>query len=270
MSSYDFLRRSFTCSLLLSFAVVAFPKCISKSNDSLSWNTFNKKEYSIHYTAIDKNRLKYVDSCLQSGCNYIAGFFQHSFLNKFEVYIFPNRTLLDKQWQKDWNDSTFHSQCWMIASGVAHRLDLLSPNAWLKEAYEHNADDAQEIRQVIWHELTHVYHGQYNPDHTFSYVEKLDWLVEGVATYVSGQLNERRLQKIKQLVTEDKTPSTLDNFWKGQDKYGLSGSIVAFIDKKYGRNKLFGLLKQTSKEAVLKELGISESELLKDWKRSFQ
>ena len=61
-----------------------------------------------------------------------------------------------------------------------------------------------------------------------------------------------------------------DNFWKGQEKYGLSGSIVAFIDKKYGRDKLFDLLKQTNKEAALKLLSISEAQLLIDWKNPFQ
>jgi len=129
MNYYEFKRRSFTCFFLLLLTTVASAKCISRNSDTLIWNTLTKKEYSIHYTAADKNRLEYLDSCLRSGHDYITGFFQHSFLNQYEVYIFPNRASLDKQWQKDWNDSSFHSECWMIASGVADRLDLLSPNA---------------------------------------------------------------------------------------------------------------------------------------------
>lgn len=156
----------------------------------------------------------------------------------------------------------------MIASGVAHRLDILSPNTWAKQACDHNGNDTTEMRQVIWHELVHVFHGQYNPDHTFSYIEKLDWLVEGVATFVSGQLDAKRLQRIKQLIKENKNPLTLDNFWKGQEKYGLSGSMVAYIDKTYGREKLFGLLKFTNKQDALKCLGVSEEELIKSWKDS--
>jgi len=191
-------------------------------------------------------------------------------LKKFDVYIFPNRDKLNRQWQKDWGDSTFQSECWMIASGVAHRLDILSPNTWAKEACDHNAIDTTEIRQVIWHELTHVYHGQYNPDHTFSYIEKLDWLVEGLATYVSGQLDEKRLQRIRQLIADNKAPSTLDNFWKGSEKYGLSGSIITYIDKTFGREKLFELLRQTNKQAALKILGLSEDQLIADWKKSFR
>ena len=127
-----------------------------------------------------------------------------------------------------------------------------------------------EIRHVIWHELVHVFHGQYNPDHTFSYLEKLDWMVEGVATFVGGQLDEKRYQRIRQLIMDNKTPSTLDNFWKGQEKYGLSGSMVAYIDNKYGRKKLFDLLKQTNKEAALRILAISETQLLESWRNSLQ
>jgi hypothetical protein len=253
---------------MLSVIVSASPCNSSKSLPE--WDRIVKKEYTIHYTNADKDKIINIDDQLQAGFKHIVDFFHHSFINRFDVYIFPDRNLMDKQWQKDWGDSTFQSQCWMIASGVGHRLDILSPNAWAKEACDHNANDSREIRQVIWHELVHVFHGQYNPDHTFNYIEKLDWLVEGVATFVSGQLDAKRTQRIQQLINENKVPSTLDNFWKGREKYGLSGSMVAYIDAKYGTNKLFELLKQTNKEAALTSLAISEMQLLVDWKKSFQ
>ena len=86
---------------------------------------------------------------------------------------------------------------------------------------------------------------------------------------VKSKLDEKRLQRIRQLVRDGKTPITLDDFWKGQEKYGLSGSIVAFIDKKYGREKLFGLLKLINKQDTLNSLGLSEEQLLKEWRESF-
>ena len=237
-------------------------------NDSVEWKELPRDNYTLHYTLADQNMIKKIDGYLQSGVDHIVDYFHHSFTNKFDVYIFPDRTLMDKQWQKDWGDSSFHSQCWMIAGGVAHRLDMLSPNVWAKEACDHNANDSTEIRQVIWHELSHVFHGQYNPDHTFNNIEKLDWLVEGFATYISGQLDEKRLQRVKQSMKENKTPSTLDNFWKGQEKYGLSGSMVNYIDKIFGRETLFALLKFTNKQEALKFLGLSEEQLIKNWKDS--
>ena len=270
MNSPRVLRISLISFYLLGVSLLTSGKGVSPITDSLEWRTVLKKEYTVHYTDIDSNKITYIDSCVESGLNYITRFFQQSFPGKFDVDIFPNRALMDKQWQKDWGDTVFRSECWMIASGVAHRLDLLSPGAWKNEACDHNANDMTEIRKVIWHELVHVFHGQVNPDHTFSYIEKLDWLVEGVATIVSGQLDEERLQRIKKMIKDNKTPSTLDNFWKGQDKYGLSGTMVAFIDKKYGRKKLFDLLQQTKKDAVLNLLAISETQLLAEWKNFFQ
>jgi hypothetical protein len=186
----------------------------ANSKDSIIWNRREKDQYILYYTEGDKGIVGTIDKNLQSGLMHITAFFQQPFLNKFNVYVFPDRRSLDKQWQKDWGDSTFQSQCWMIASGVAHQLDILSPNVWTKEACDHNANDSIEIMQVIWHELVHVFHGQHNPDHTFSYIEKLDWLVEGVATFVSGQLDEKRSQRVKQLVSENKAPTTLDDFWR--------------------------------------------------------
>jgi hypothetical protein len=242
----------------------------NSTKNLLEWDSLVRKEYTLHYTKADKDITIIIDDELQSGFKHIVDFFHHSFINKFDVYIFPARNLMDKQWQKDWGDSTFESQCWMIASGVGHRLDILSPTAWKKEACDHNANDSTEIRRVIWHELVHVFHGQYNPDHTFNYIEKLDWLVEGVATFVSGQLDAKRLQRIKQIIREGKAPLSLDSFWKGPEKYGLSGSMIAYIHNKYSRNKLFELLKQTNKGAALKSLDISETQLLADWKNSFQ
>ena len=253
--------------LLLLLSSVLFLK--GGGIDSLEWKELVKEKYTLHYTSADQNIIKKIDNDLQSGIDHIVNYFHHSFPQKFDVYIFPDRALLNKQWQKDWGDSSFQSQCWMIASGVAHRLDILSPNIWAKQACDHNGSDTTEIRQVVWHELVHVFHGQHNPDHTFNYIEKLDWLVEGVATFVSGQLGDTRLQRIKQLSKENKTPLTLDNFWKGQEKYGLSGSMVAYIDKTYGREKLFALLKFTSKTDALKSLGVSEEQLIKNWKDSF-
>ena len=95
-------------------------------------------------------------------------------------------------------------------------------------------------------------------------------LAESVAIYLSGQLNEKRLQRVKQLVVDNKTPVSLDDFWKGNEKYGVSGSIVAYMDKIYGRKKLVELLLVTNKQDALQSCGITETGLINDWKKSFQ
>lgn len=91
---------------------------------------------------------------------------------------------------------------------------------------------------------------------------------EGLVTYASGQLDEKRLQRIKRLIKENKTPSTLENFWQGQEKYGLSGSMLNYIDRTFGRGKLFALMKFTNKQDALKFLGLIEKQLINNWKDS--
>jgi hypothetical protein len=66
-------------------------------------------------------------------------------------------------------------------------------------------------------------------------------------------------------VAEHQVPAGLDDFWKGNDKYGLSGTLVMYIDHQYGRQKLISLLPFTNKAAVLATLGITESTLLAGW-----
>lgn len=255
--------------VLLHLIMALNPAFSAAKNDTLTWQTILHDKYTIYYTRPDKDKVQQLEYYLASGYKQVTDFFQQPFIEKFAVYIFPDRNELNKQWQKDWNDPVFQSQCWMIANAVAHRLNILSPNAWANDACDHNGNDSIEIRQIIGHELVHAYHGQYNPDHSFTYIENLDWLVEGIATYISGQLDQKRLQRIKYAIQENKTPSTLNDFWKGQDKYGLSGSMVAFIDRLLGRNKLFALLKLTKKQEVLKSLDLTEEELISNWKKAF-
>ena len=106
----------------------------------------------------------------------------------------------------------------MVASGVSHRFDLISPKAWDKESCEHHYKDTTETQQLITHELVHVFHGQLNCSEDFSDVTGLDWFVEGLATYASGQCNDSRIAEIKKAIGLKEIPSSLDEFWTGKFK----------------------------------------------------
>jgi hypothetical protein len=95
--------------------------------------------------------------------------------------------------------------------------------------------------------------------------EGLDWLAEGFATYASGQLTESRLADVRKLVEENKAPTTLDDFWTGKYRYGLAGSVVRFIDNKFGRTALLNVLAFRKKSEVLEALQTSEQELIAGW-----
>ncbi len=225
--------------------------------------------YHIRHDSIDIQQAQQIALWLNEGQDTIEAFFDRGFEHEYDVYIFSERDSLDKQWQKDWNMPEFKSQCWMVASGIAHRLDILSPRVWQTQACEHDHSDTLESKKLIIHELVHVFHGQNNPSPTFENVENIDWLVEGLAVYVSGQLNEERLNRAKIEATEKGLPTKLADIWKGQNKYGFAGSMVKFIDNKYGRVVLVKLIAYTKASEILDILNISEETLIQEWTRSF-
>ncbi len=227
------------------------------------------KNYELHYDAIDQEQATQIVHWLDQGQKDIHQFFGSDFKQDFDVYLFSERDSLDKQWQKDWNMPDFKSQCWMVASGIAHRLDILSPRIWETQACEHNSKDTITTQKLIIHELVHVFHGQHNPSPTFEHVENIDWLVEGLAVYASGQLDEERYERAKTFMQTEEGPDKLANIWKGEHKYGLAGTLAKFIDDTYGRKALIQLISLTKADDVLQTLAITEEELIKRWKQSF-
>jgi len=173
---------------------------------------------------------------------------------------------LTEVWRRDWNAPDFESECWMVASGTASKLSLLSPRTWKSEACEHNPDDARDTRLVVTHELVHVFHGQNNPNPNFDAMDDVGWFVEGLATYASGQLDGSKLAAAREAVEKGKAPDALENAWSGKYRYDVSGSIVKYIDLKFGRKTLLKMLKGTSEKELLGMLNVSETGLLVGWK----
>lgn len=229
------------------------------------WQTEKFNQFDLLYTAADVSFKNEYATMISSGIDSVEKFTGHSFSRRFQVYVHPDRKSLDTQWQKDWGVDDFKSECWMVASGISGKIDLLAPRVWKDQACEHSFADKLKTRQVIAHELFHVYHAQVNPGNDFNNVAGLDWLVEGFATYASGQLDTARIQGLKESINQ-KLPTSLDAFWTGKLKYGLAGSTVLFIDKKFGRPVLLNLLTLTTKAEVLQKLGVTEEEFILHWK----
>ncbi len=229
------------------------------------WKTVEQQNYTVYYTPFDEsNHLEYVN-LFEKGVKSVEHFWEKPFKNHFDIYVHPNRQSIDSVWQKDWKMPNFKSECWMAASGDAAKLNIISPKLWDKETCEHSYSKTIKTQQLVTHELFHVFHGQLNASPDFSNVEGIDWFVEGLATYASGQCDAARISEIKKLIAENKTPDNLDSFWTGKMKYGLSGSMVMYIDTKYGRKKLKALLVFSKKSEILQSLEITESELLHNW-----
>ena len=235
-----------------------------------SWIVEKHKGYNLIFTSADTANIKEYNQLIENGINSVETFFNSSYSRTFNIFVHPQRHSLDSAWQKNWNMPDFKSACWMVASGVAFRLDIISPKVWDKEACEHSYSDTKHTQQLITHELVHVYHGQLNASPDFSDVEGIDWFVEGLATYASGQCDSQRIAEIKEAVFENENPNKLDDFWTGKLRYGFSGSIVMFIDRKYGRSKLKELLPFNKKSEILSALDVTETGLLSNWKKYMQ
>lgn len=251
--------KSFFVNIMLLFTLFA---AVPGSED---WKIQEQKKYSLYYTSADAGDLKIYGRMLNKGVDATEAFFGQKFKARFRVFLHPGRVSLDSTWRADWKMPGFRSECWMVASGVAARLDLLSPRQWAGDACEHVFSDRLRSQQVFTHELIHVFHGQRQPSPDFSSSDGIDWLVEGLATYASGQCDSSRLSEVRNALVEKKVPASLDRFWTGKLRYGISGSMLLYIDKAYGRSMLLELLPLASKTSVLKTLNISEEKLIADW-----
>lgn len=231
------------------------------------WKVQRRRQFDFCYSAPDVPfKREYLAFCSE-GVRTVEQFFECSFRERFRIFVHPDRASLDSTWRMDWGMPDFASECWMVASGVAHKLDLLAPATWNRLACEHRFEDKAKTQGVITHELVHVLHGQFNISPDFSDVQGIDWFVEGLATYASGQCTATRMQQVYDALEKGEVPSALDEFWTGPMRYGLSGSVVMYIDATYGRDKLRELLPFNRKSSLLEALGITEVGLLNGWRQ---
>ncbi|MEW6196379.1 MAG: hypothetical protein AB1521_14610 [Bacteroidota bacterium] len=251
---------------LLVINVHNYTFCLGVENQS-SWLKKEDPDFVLFYTSIDSAVSNEIYQLLTHGFDQIINYFGKSYNKKFDVYIFPSREELDKQWSKDWGIPDFKSECWMAASGVAYRLDILSPRVWKAEACEHNPDDKKHVQEIITHELMHVFHGQQNSHPDFSGMDEIGWFVEGIAVLTAGQLDNEKLNQLKNAWKENRLPINLEDGWSGKYRYAISGSLVKFIEERWGKEKLIGLLKLTNENEILKEFNLSEELFLSEWKK---
>ncbi len=200
---------------------------------------------------------------LDTGQRQVEAFFHSRFKEIVHVTVAPNRADFDAALPASWGMGK--TECWMVATGVADFLVLLSPSVWKAQSCDHNPDDATEVQRIVTHELVHVFHGQHNPSRDFTGADEVGWFVEGLAVLASGQLDPERLRKTVEAAKAGDVPKTLNDSWSGPNRYGRAGSLVQYLDVKFGRRTLIELLPMTKQGQLLGRLGLSESQLLRDW-----
>lgn len=262
--------KSLICSALLLVLLPGMNTLAQKNTvakkDTIIWNDIKFGKYIIHYTDSDAGNFMSLKTDIDKGIVAVEDFFGKKFPKAFDVYVYPRRSALDKAWQKAWGIPGFKSQCWMVASGVADHLDILSPSVWKAEACEHDPADKQATGNLITHELVHVYQGQMNPNPDYAGMDDVGWFVEGLAVFVSGQLTHERIEKAVKAIKDGKYPAQLKDAWSGNDKYGISGLMVSYINSKYGKSKIIDLLKQSTQQGILGTLNLTENQFLSGWR----
>ena len=198
------------------------------------------------------------------GKSTIERFFGHPFSEPIRLTIAPDRAAFDAALPPAWGMG--NSQCWMVGVGVADFLVVLSPTAWPKQSCEHDPRNVADTQRLISHELTHVYHGQHNPTRDFTGADDIGWFVEGLAVVVSGQLDNEHQTDAAQAIQAGAAPTALATAWSGRYRYGVSGSLVRYIDVTYGRHMLVALLAAKTQGEILGQLGATEPQLLDRWK----
>lgn len=204
-----------------------------------------------------------VEPILKQAVVAVEAFFGQPFVEPVHVTLARDRAAFDAAFPAAWEMGA--TQCWMVGVGVADFLVLLSPAVWTTQACDHSGS-AEEVRGIVAHELVHTYHGQRHPTRDFTGAEDAAWFVEGLAVLASGQLTQERLTVVRDAVRRGEGPTALAAVWAGPSRYGQAGSLVRFIDERYGRARLNDLLTARNSADLLLKMGTTEADLIRDWR----
>lgn len=185
------------------------------------------------------------------------------FPDTVSVQIFAHREGFTAALQEAWGIP--ETACWMVGAADDHSLFLLSPGVWSTEACEHDPGDSEHRRLLVTHEAVHVHHGQVNPSEDVGLLEDIGWFVEGLATYVSGQLETSHAGRAAEALAEGNGPERLADAWSGPYRYGVAGSLVEYVDEQWGRETLRAALEVTTQDQLLALLGTTEAGFLAGW-----
>jgi len=230
------------------------------------WLTVTAGGLSIRAVRADSGLVPFVRDAVRNGESIATTFFTAAPLQPYSISIYPDRTSLTDRWRVAWQFPSFQAECWMVAAAWATELDLLSPQAWSRDACGHDAGNVTHVRNVLAHEVVHVLHGQLGQHTNINSLLTAQWFTEGLAVYISGMLDVDYAGAVQARLDAGFAPRTLAEVWNDRANYPLSGSIVKYIDRHYGRTALRNLLPARTTTAILTSLGVGEADLLTAWR----
>jgi hypothetical protein len=204
---------------------------------------------------------------IDRGIAHVERFFGAEFPDEFEIAVLESREAFSALARQRWGIPD--TQCWMVGIASGSVFGVLDPGVWETDACEHDGDDATHVQRLITHELTHVYHGQHNPSPEFDDpgFAEVGWYAEGLAVFVSGQFDAERLAQAREVLEAGSGPERLRDAWSGEARYAIAGSIVAYLEDRYGRGALRELMGVTREAQLFEVLGVEEEgEILEGWR----
>ncbi len=263
------MSRSGSRSAVLRFSILAsaLAGCTSLSDPTpqLEWIRAPSIGFgfTLEVTEPDRDRIEFfLDSGIQ-GRGEVQEFFARSFLLDYVIRLFPDRASLSAYWRDIWRAQGLDG-C-SIAAARQREVTFLSPGAWKTDGCGQNPNQAGHVRAILTHELVHVLHEQWNPG-LGRVAEIMPWFVEGLAVYASGQLRNEYASAAREVVTAGNSPMHLADIWTSGSRYGLAGSVVAYLDQLIGRPALANLLTARNNAEVLAAVGLSEQDFLAGWR----
>ncbi|MBT3323729.1 hypothetical protein HN681_01845 [archaeon] len=164
-----------------------------------------------------------VDEVFKNSIKELNEFFEINWIENFpELVIVPDRKKIDELMGRKTED-------WMVGWIGKNKVYALDSKNYEKESCHKYSED--EYSKLIKHELSHCYFLKLS-----KYKSEPDWLWEGTALFVSGQIKTRE----RPLKFED-----FLEFYSKKSKYVYreSGFAVEFLVEKYGKDKLLKLIK---------------------------
>ena len=221
--------------------------------------------YRLEFVAADRAVAQSLIPMIERGRATTEQFFATTYPSSFVVRVMPDRAALTARWRVAWNQPALQTECWMIAGGWATELDMLSPTVWRTESCGHDGSNQTHVENVLAHELVHVLHGQRNSGFV-SLISTTPWIVEGIATFASGQWASEYASSARTTLSGGFAPQTFSALWASPANYALAGSVFAYVNQRVGADAVRRLLTVRTEAELLTALSTDAPTLLRDWR----
>lgn len=177
---------------------------------------------------------EFVDSNYKKSLTELNKFFGFDWIHNIPLlFVVGNRLTFDKIENRKTED-------WLVGLAINKNLFLLDRTKFDTEAKHSYSDEIYSY--MIKHELCHLFFNKLADGY-----KKPKWLNEGVSIFLSGQ------NKFRQKPAEFKNFLDFYETYSNKDGsvYQESGFVLEFLIKKFGKRKLFNLIKpkfKTKKE----------------------